>query len=105
PSTNPDHKEWHQVNLYQWIADQPMYDIVWFSNEPENLSLKIRTQHCEPCEFQPLVSKALDRWIDIVTHVKWSKKDDGFLTIWVDGKKAYDHKGPTLYPELGMGEL
>jgi hypothetical protein len=100
PKVDPAHKEWLQVNLYQWIADQPMYDIVWFSNEPESLSLKIRTQNCEPCEFQPLVSGALDRWVDIVTHVRWSKKGDGFIVIWVDGKKAYEHRGPTLYPQL-----
>ncbi|MEQ1771534.1 MAG: heparin lyase I family protein [Devosia sp.] len=105
PKSEPAHKEWHQVNLYQWIADQPMYDVVWFSNEPDSLSLKIRTQGCDRCEFQPLVSNALDRWVDIVTHVKWSKKDDGFLTIWVDGQKAYDHKGPTMYPELSTGGM
>ncbi len=105
PKVDPEHKEWLQVNLYQWIADQPMYDVVWFSNEPENLSLKIRTQNCEPCEFHIIADNALDRWVDIVTHVKWSKKGDGFMNIWVDGKKAYETKGPTLYPQLNLGQM
>ncbi len=36
-------------------------------------------------------------WYDFVYHVKWSSKDDGFISVWMDGRKVLVHHGPTLY--------
>lgn len=36
-------------------------------------------------------------WYDFVYHVRWTDKNDGFFTAWVNGKLVMDHTGPTLY--------
>ena len=37
----------------------------------------------------------LGRWNDVVINAKWTDKDDGFLSIWINGKLAHDYNGPT----------
>lgn len=39
-------------------------------------------------------------WYDFVYHVKWSSAADGFMTVWMNGKKMLSHSGPTLYPGI-----
>lgn len=39
-------------------------------------------------------------WYDFVYHVKWSSGADGFMTVWMNGKKMLSHSGPTLYPNI-----
>ena len=37
-----------------------------------------------------------DQWHDVVFHVKWSKKQTGFLKMWVNGELVYHYIGSTL---------
>jgi len=30
---------------------------------------------------------ARDRWVDFVVHVKWSMDEDGFVELWLDGRR------------------
>ena len=36
------------------------------------------------------------KWLDFIAHTKWSKKDDGFIHLWVNGKKEYTYTGSTV---------
>ncbi len=36
-------------------------------------------------------------WHDFIYHVRWSYQDDGFVELWIDGKKVTDYRGPTNY--------
>jgi polysaccharide lyase-like protein len=36
-------------------------------------------------------------WYDLVYHVRWSSKADGFMTAWMNGKRVLSYRGPTLY--------
>jgi hypothetical protein len=36
-------------------------------------------------------------WYDFVYHVHWTWRDDGFMQVWLNGRKVLDHHGPTLY--------
>ena len=51
--------------------------------------------------------EALGNWFDILINAKWSKKEDGFFKIWVNGDLRYDYKGPTkskskVYQKFGV---
>ena len=41
------------------------------------------------------------KWTDWVAHVKWAENDDGYITIWANGKKIVDYHGVTLTPGDG----
>ena len=32
-----------------------------------------------------------------MVHAKWSKKDNGFIHVWVNGNKEHEYHGMTLY--------
>ena len=34
------------------------------------------------------------RWTRIVVNARWSRDNDGIVSVWVDGKKALSHSGP-----------
>ena len=36
------------------------------------------------------------KWLDFVMHSNWSKKDDGFQHLWVNGKKVWSHTGANM---------
>jgi len=36
-----------------------------------------------------------EKWNDILVNAKWSKKDDGFFKVWLNGKQVYSFAGPT----------
>ena len=40
---------------------------------------------------------AQGKWTDVVVHAKWSTGEDGRTRIWLDGKLAYDVRGPNSY--------
>jgi hypothetical protein len=40
-----------------------------------------------------------DRWHDMVVQVYWSKRNDGFMKIWVNNILVVDYKGLTFDPE------
>ena len=51
--------------------------------------------------------EALGNWFDILINAKWSKKEDGFFKIWVNGDLRYNYKGPTkskskVYQKFGV---
>ena len=51
--------------------------------------------------------EVLGKWFDILINAKWSKKEDGFFKIWVNGQLKYDYKGPTkskskVYQKFGV---
>ena len=55
----------------------------------------------------PVKPIVLNRWYDIVFHVKWSTGSDGIIEIWIDGAKYYDFRGQTMpaegvYLKFGM---
>ncbi len=35
------------------------------------------------------------RWTRVVVNVRWSQGADGFIAVWVNGKKKFDYTGPT----------
>ena len=37
------------------------------------------------------------KWLDFVVHTKWSRKDNGFIHVWVNGNKEHEYHGMTLY--------
>tara|TARA_B100000287_G_scaffold426465_1_gene474426 strand:- start:644 stop:1795 length:1152 start_codon:yes stop_codon:yes gene_type:complete len=41
----------------------------------------------------------LGKWHDIVIHTKWSRKQDGYLKQWINGKLVYHYKGNTSKPK------
>ena len=56
------------------------------------------------CQDIPTYSKNLQpgTWYDVVMHIKWSKRGDGdtgFMRIWVNDEKVYDHEGNTAAPD------
>lgn len=40
-------------------------------------------------------SAVLGRWTRVVVNANWSRSADGFVTIWVNGKKKFSYAGPT----------
>ena len=41
-------------------------------------------------------------WYDFVIHVRWSSEADGFYRVWLNGKRVFQHTGPTLYRGSGV---
>jgi len=41
----------------------------------------------------------IEKWNDILVNAKWSKKDDGFFKVWLNGKQVYSFVGPTKTKE------
>jgi len=59
------------------------------------------TQEIGDCEYNsqiiiPNNENFKEKWLDFVMHSKWSNKDDGFLHLWVNGKRVWSHTGPNL---------
>ncbi len=42
-------------------------------------------------------------WHDFVYHARWSEGPDGYIEGWIDGRKAVEFHGPTLYPDSKLG--
>lgn len=36
------------------------------------------------------------KWHRIEVHAKWTKKDDGFFKVWVNGEQKFDYSGQTM---------
>ena len=39
------------------------------------------------------LKKRKDQWLDFLMHVNWSYEEDGFINLWLNDKKAYEHEG------------
>ena len=37
-----------------------------------------------------------EKWSDFLVNFKWSKKDDGFMKVWLNNKLVYEYTGKTL---------
>jgi len=59
-------------------------------------SIKMPENHYE--EVIPK-NQLLGKWHDIVFNVKWSKKQNGYLKQWINGKLVYHYKGNTDTPK------
>ena len=51
--------------------------------------------------------EVLGKWFDIIINAKWTKKNNGFFKIWVNGEQKYNYKGPTksktyVYQKFGV---
>ena len=44
----------------------------------------------------PLNSTKTQAWNDFIVNYKWSKKDDGFIKLWLNNELVYEFNGPTL---------
>ena len=54
--------------------------------------------HGSTVRYHTLIDeKALrGRWHRIEVQARWSRKEDGFMRVWVDGNQKVDHAGPTM---------
>ena len=43
-----------------------------------------------------LDSTKTQAWNDFIVNYKWSKKDDGFIKLWLNNELVYEFNGPTL---------
>ena len=44
----------------------------------------------------PLGSPQEQTWSDFLVNYKWSKKDDGFIKLWLNNKLVYEYTGQTI---------
>jgi hypothetical protein len=88
------------VNFHQeGSGGPPNFNVV---AEPDGLRLDGYYGDLEnPGEYKVELGRIRrNTWYDFVYHVKWTSKDGGFFTAWLNGRKVLDHHGPTLYPGL-----
>ncbi len=71
---------------------------VWmFQNSTGGLYLDQQV-HGHTEKYYPLLTKKefKGRWHTIKLHVKWSKNNDGFFYVWIDGKQKVKYIGQTM---------
>ncbi len=71
---------------------------VWmFQNSSGGLYLD-KQVHGYTEKYYPLIAKEKLRgkWHKIKLHVKWSKDNDGFFDVWIDGKQKVNYSGQTM---------
>jgi len=44
-------------------------------------------------------------WYDFVFRVKWSTGNDGYMQMWLNGKRVANYSGPTSYPDKNYLKL
>lgn len=49
-----------------------------------------------------LTTDYINKWMDFVVHAKWSRSDDGWFQIWVNGKLKFNYKGKTMFCQKGV---
>jgi hypothetical protein len=54
-----------------------------------------------PTRIFPVGPIIKNHWYRLVYHIRWSSGRDGFFDAWVDGARALDYRGPTLYTGQG----
>jgi len=70
---------------------------------PPRIKLRARGGDLHGCEPEadatfPLAPLELGRWYDFVLEVRWSSGRDGFVRLWLDGRRVVDTAhSPTLY--------
>lgn len=46
-------------------------------------------------DFKPLANMR-GRWTRVMVNAKWSRGEDGFIRIWMDGRPVWRYDGPTV---------
>ena len=65
--------------------------------EPGGYWLQDRTYPASPRSYNLIDEKDLRGvWHDILVHARWSRKDDGFFRVWVNGTQRVDRDGKTM---------
>lgn len=62
--------------------------------DTHRFTAKVRDVQGQSWDLGPLPK---GRWIDFKYHVKWSYKSDGFLEVYMDGKRVVHKTGPNYY--------
>jgi len=55
-----------------------------------------RMHPVKPIMIKTISNNILGRWLDVVTHARWSRKADGLIEVYVDGSKVVEHRGPNI---------
>jgi hypothetical protein len=52
----------------------------------------------DPTFDSPRIDAERGRWHEFVVHTKWARygEEDGFMEVWHNGNKVYDHEGNTV---------
>jgi hypothetical protein len=52
--------------------------------------------------YHKLISQddLLGRWHRIEVHARWTREDDGFFDVWVNGEQKVDYRGQTMDADL-----
>ena len=52
--------------------------------------------------YYVLTTDYIGKWMDFVVNVKWSQSNDGWFSIWLNGKLNFEYKGKTMYCDKGV---
>ena len=58
-----------------------------------------RSDACDMTETVARLGSQADysnRWVDVVSHARWSNDDGGFFRMWIDGRAIFGFAGDTL---------
>ena len=95
--------QWHSVRDPGEIPRSPplsqRFENGWFLVKVCHGAKKIYTEN--PCPKKLVIYRnrnlKLGVWHDFIYHVRWSYRDDGFVELWIDGKKVVGYRGPVGY--------
>jgi len=71
---------------------------VWMSQNSNGGLYLDQQVHGSTEKYYPLLSKKEFRgkWHKIELHIKWSRSDDGFFNVWIDGRQKVKYSGQTM---------
>jgi hypothetical protein len=109
-------KETQRTVLGQWRQICPTQDSCKVDNpilaqrmKKGKFSISLYGDSGEPKVLYETKKLPLGRWLDFAYEVKFSKQDDGFVRVRLDGKELVDFKGVTAYSSqvgyAGVGEF
>lgn len=74
--------------------------VIMFQNDRGGLWLDIHDARRTIQKVQVLEAHALKgRWHDIVLRIKWSRKDDGMIDMWIGHRAVANYRGATMSAE------
>ena len=95
-------------NDYEWMYPKQMFfqwhGGVWgpnayFQLKRDEFLVDILTKRHETTTQYNLGKLDKGKWHDFVVKVKWTTKQNGYMTVYLKGKALFDHKGPTMDSE------
>ena len=71
---------------------------LWLNLEPEGIVVAQEVGDCKDNRqlIVPNSKNFKGKWLDFVMHSNWSKKDDGFITLWMNGEKVWSQTGANM---------